>query len=161
MPARSSGISGKSYGEIHLSDTDISFVSSERPSVDRMFPSLYDHLEKGLVTSSRMSCVSETDHDRIMNQMSYDISSEQFERKSLDVLGSPPDFSPISPESDRLSNTSQSMVRTKYFSSLIHVVNMKKLNVMFNLLNKHIVGFLRRPITTLSRNMATTSYMPS
>ncbi|KAG6649409.1 U-box domain-containing protein 35-like isoform X2 [Carya illinoinensis] len=100
---RTSSINGKSYGEIHLFDTDISFVSSERPSFDRMFPSLYDHLERDLVTPSRMSCVSETDD---INQ-TYDLS-EQFERKSQDVI-SPPDLSPISPDSDRLSNASQSM----------------------------------------------------
>ncbi|KAG7972950.1 hypothetical protein I3843_07G206200 [Carya illinoinensis] len=100
---RTSSINGKSYGEIHLFDTDISFVSSERPSFDRMFPSLYDHLERDLITPSRMSCVSETDD---INQ-TYDLS-EQFERKSQDVI-SPPDLSPISPDSDRLSNASQSM----------------------------------------------------
>ncbi|XP_035538611.1 U-box domain-containing protein 52-like isoform X2 [Juglans regia] len=102
LPGRS-GISGKSYGEIHLSDTDISFVSSERPSIDRMFPSLYDRLERDLITPSRMSCVSETDD---INQR-YD-SSEQFDRRSLDVI-SPLDLSPISPDSDRLSNASQSV----------------------------------------------------
>ncbi|GMH11806.1 hypothetical protein Nepgr_013647 [Nepenthes gracilis] len=36
----------KSYGEL-LSETDISFVSSGRPSVDKLFPSLYDSVESG------------------------------------------------------------------------------------------------------------------
>ncbi|XP_077222635.1 U-box domain-containing protein 35-like [Tasmannia lanceolata] len=39
------GSNTKPYGEISLPDTDISFVSSSRPSVDRMFPSFYDHLD--------------------------------------------------------------------------------------------------------------------
>ncbi len=102
-PFTRKGYNGKSYGEIPMPDTDISYVSSGRPSIDRMFPSFYDNLDIG-DTPSRMSYSSEID----MNQ-SFD--NMQPGRNSLDI-GSPTDFSTISEEGDRLSNASQSMVRT-------------------------------------------------
>ncbi|XP_027339742.1 U-box domain-containing protein 35-like [Abrus precatorius] len=40
-------VSNRSY-ESSIPDSDISFVSSGRPSVDRMFPSLYDDLDSGI-----------------------------------------------------------------------------------------------------------------
>uniref|UniRef100_A0A2N9FL44 RING-type E3 ubiquitin transferase n=1 Tax=Fagus sylvatica TaxID=28930 RepID=A0A2N9FL44_FAGSY len=99
-PFTRKGYNGKSYGEIPMPDTDISYVSSGRPSIDRMFPSFYDNLDIG-DTPSRMSYSSEID----MNQ-SFD--NMQPGRNSLDI-GSPTDFSTISEEGDRLSNASQSM----------------------------------------------------
>ncbi|OIV93617.1 hypothetical protein TanjilG_04849 [Lupinus angustifolius] len=51
--------SGRSYqrsNESSISDCDISFVSSARPSVDRMFPSLYDEMD-----FSRLSTGSDYD----------------------------------------------------------------------------------------------------
>lgn len=39
------GTNNKSFGDLSFPDNDISFVSSGRQSVDRMFPSLYDHVE--------------------------------------------------------------------------------------------------------------------
>jgi len=36
----------RSY-ESSISDSDISFVSSGRPSIDRMFPSLYEEMDSG------------------------------------------------------------------------------------------------------------------
>ncbi|XP_042492007.1 U-box domain-containing protein 35-like isoform X2 [Macadamia integrifolia] len=57
------GLTGKSYGDLPAPDTDISFVSSGRPSIDRMFPSLYDHLESG--RTPRLSTSS--DHDKRMS----------------------------------------------------------------------------------------------
>ncbi|XP_010252203.1 PREDICTED: U-box domain-containing protein 35-like isoform X2 [Nelumbo nucifera] len=53
------GLNGKSYGEISLPDSDISFVSSGRPSVDRMFPPIYDHLESS--RTPRLSNCSDLD----------------------------------------------------------------------------------------------------
>lgn len=97
------GLNGKSYGEIYLPHTDVSFVSSGRPSFDRVFPTLHDHLDIGR-TPSRMSYSSEID----INQ-SYEFM--QFGRRSVDV-SCPPELQSVSVESDRLSNSSQSMVRT-------------------------------------------------
>lgn len=45
--------------ESSIPDSDISFVSSGRPSVDRMFPSLYEDLDNGIVP--RLSCGSDFD----------------------------------------------------------------------------------------------------
>ncbi|XXG70959.1 hypothetical protein AAC387_Pa07g0318 [Persea americana] len=53
------GPNDKSFGDLSFPDTDISFVSSGRPSIDRMFPSLYDHME----TAPRLSSAS-TGFDR-------------------------------------------------------------------------------------------------
>lgn len=89
----------KSYGELCVPDTDISFVSSGRPSVDRMFPAFYDVLEVGRPTN-RLSNVSDMD-----SGLSYE--SLQYGRKSVD-FGSPTELS-MSYESDRLSTASQSM----------------------------------------------------
>ncbi|KAL6330614.1 hypothetical protein AAG906_003222 [Vitis piasezkii] len=38
----------KSYGELSVPETDISFVSSGRPSIDRIFPFSYDNLDTGM-----------------------------------------------------------------------------------------------------------------
>ncbi|KAE9597833.1 putative non-specific serine/threonine protein kinase [Lupinus albus] len=59
--------SGRSYqrsNESSISDCDISFVSSGRPSVDRMFPSLYDEMD-----FSRLSTGS--DYDARSSSSSY------------------------------------------------------------------------------------------
>lgn len=45
--------------ESSIPDSDISFVSSGRPSVDRMFPSLYEEMDSGI--SSRLSSSSDYD----------------------------------------------------------------------------------------------------
>lgn len=39
------GVNTKSYGDLMFPDSDISFVSSGRPSTDRMSPSIYDYLD--------------------------------------------------------------------------------------------------------------------
>ncbi|KDP33410.1 hypothetical protein JCGZ_06981 [Jatropha curcas] len=97
------GVNGKSYGELSVPDTDISFVSSGRPSVDRMFPAFYDALDIG--RTSRLSNVSDVDCGNSFESMPYG-------RRSIDIAsGSPPDFmSSMSYEStDRLSSASQGM----------------------------------------------------
>ncbi|RVW34475.1 U-box domain-containing protein 34 [Vitis vinifera] len=38
----------KSYGELSVPETDISFVSSGRPSIDHIFPFSYDNLDTGM-----------------------------------------------------------------------------------------------------------------
>ncbi|KAL3745768.1 hypothetical protein ACJRO7_014826 [Eucalyptus globulus] len=57
---RGKGSNGRLYGEVGTPDTDISFVSSGRQSVDRMFPSFYDNLDGGY--SPRLSNTSNTDY---------------------------------------------------------------------------------------------------
>ncbi|KAF2313576.1 hypothetical protein GH714_011819 [Hevea brasiliensis] len=99
-PFNRKGINAKSHGELSVPDTDISFVSSGRPSVDRMFPAFYDVLEVGR-TTNRLSNVSDMDS-------SYSFESMQYGRKSID-FGSPPELSSMSYDSDRLSTASQSM----------------------------------------------------
>ncbi|XP_034699939.1 U-box domain-containing protein 52-like [Vitis riparia] len=47
----------KSYGELSVPETDISFVSSGRPSIDRIFPFSYDNLDTGM--NPRLSNSSE------------------------------------------------------------------------------------------------------
>ncbi|XP_022638259.1 U-box domain-containing protein 52-like [Vigna radiata var. radiata] len=49
---------GKSYESSKLPDSDISFVSSGRPSIDRIFPTMYDDLD---TASGRLSGVSDSD----------------------------------------------------------------------------------------------------
>ncbi|KAK7849637.1 u-box domain-containing protein 35 [Quercus suber] len=98
-PFSRKGYDGRSYGELTLADTDISFVSSARPSIEQMF-TVYDNLEIGS-TPTRMSFTS-TEVDMKEN---FDIM--QIGPKSLEIGSPPPEFSTLSPESDRLSNASQ------------------------------------------------------
>ncbi|GAB2215766.1 hypothetical protein Drorol1_Dr00020164 [Drosera rotundifolia] len=76
----------KSYGEL-LSDSDISFVSSGRLSVDRAFPSLYDTFESGK-SPNRLSTSSDN----------TDYATDSLLRKSIDI-SSPPSFSQTSDDS--------------------------------------------------------------
>ncbi|XP_043811418.1 U-box domain-containing protein 52 isoform X3 [Manihot esculenta] len=97
-PFTRKGYNAKSYGELSVPDTDISFVSSGRPSVDRLFPAFYDAAEVGR-TTNRLSNVSDMD-----SSCSYE--SMQYGRKSID-FGPPSELSIMSYESDRLSTASQ------------------------------------------------------
>ncbi|XWS70637.1 hypothetical protein CRYUN_Cryun03dG0063800 [Craigia yunnanensis] len=94
------GLNGKSYPDLRMPDTDISFVSSGRPSIDRTFPAFYDNQETTR-NAPRLSNVSD-----IESNLSFE--SMKFGRKSVDI-SSPPDFSPVSQDSDRFSNSSASM----------------------------------------------------
>uniref|UniRef100_A0A5B6Z2D4 RING-type E3 ubiquitin transferase n=1 Tax=Davidia involucrata TaxID=16924 RepID=A0A5B6Z2D4_DAVIN len=91
------GPNGRSYGELSPPDTDISFVSSGRPSSDQMFPSFYDSFEMG--RTHRLSSCSEPDN--------HSFESLHLGRNSVDMI-SPPDFSLISHDSDK-SSSSQTM----------------------------------------------------
>ncbi|KAF7849129.1 hypothetical protein BT93_L1214 [Corymbia citriodora subsp. variegata] len=57
---RGKGSNGRLYGEVGTPDTDISFVSSGRSSIDRMFPSFYDNMDGGY--SPRLSDTSNIEH---------------------------------------------------------------------------------------------------
>ncbi|XP_028781270.1 U-box domain-containing protein 52 [Neltuma alba] len=94
------GMNGKSYGELSVPDTDISFVSSGgRSSTDRMFPSIFDTPETGF-SNPRLSYSPEPD-----NNHSFE-SSSQYGRRSVDMVSPPPEFSSNSQDSDRLSSSS-------------------------------------------------------
>ncbi|XP_059638990.1 U-box domain-containing protein 52-like [Cornus florida] len=94
--------SGKPYGELPPPDTDISFVSSGRPSVDRMFPSFYDTFE---MDHTPKSIFSDTEN--------HSFESLQIGRRSMDIA-SPPELS-ISSHDNDISSSSQTMVRLKTF----------------------------------------------
>ncbi|KAJ1425717.1 UspA [Sesbania bispinosa] len=101
-PLTRRGVHDKSYGELSLPDTDITFVSSGRSSTDRLFPSygnhqLY-HSETG-ISNPRLSYSSDTDGN-------YSFESMHYGRKSMDI-GSP-DFSSFSHDSEGLSSASTS-----------------------------------------------------
>ncbi|KAG5226246.1 U-box domain-containing protein [Salix suchowensis] len=81
-----------------VSDSDISFVSSGRPSTDRMFPAFHDVLETGMVP-------------RLSNSSDYDyrsFGSSNSGNKSIDV-GSQYNFSSTSEESGTSWSSSQNM----------------------------------------------------
>lgn len=91
-----------------MQDSDISYVSSGRPSIDRIFPSPYENQEMGgRATPPQMS--SSTDID-----LTRSFESLQLGRMSVD-MSFPSEFSSISQDSgDRLSISSQSMVSFLY-----------------------------------------------
>ena len=92
-----------SYGDSSFQESDISYVSSGRPSIDRIFPSVYDSLDMGgRATPPRMS--SSTDLD-----LTQSFESLPMGRLSMD-MNFPSEFSSISQDSDRLSISSQSLV---------------------------------------------------
>ncbi|KAL5537614.1 hypothetical protein UlMin_035622 [Ulmus minor] len=91
---------GKTSGEGSLPDSDLSFVSSGRASVDRLFPYLYENSDSGRNTP-RISSSTEMD-------LNNSFESVNFGRRSMDT-GSPPDFSSFSQDSDALSSASQSV----------------------------------------------------
>ncbi|XP_057510750.1 U-box domain-containing protein 35-like [Actinidia eriantha] len=88
---------GKPHAELSPPDTDISFVSSGRTSIDRMFPSFYDSLDTN--RSPRLSSYSDLDN--------HSFESLHFGRKSIDTT-TPPEFSQVSHDSDK-SSSSQAM----------------------------------------------------
>ncbi|KAL5782850.1 hypothetical protein ACOSP7_007879 [Xanthoceras sorbifolium] len=94
------GYNTKSYGE--LPDTDISYVSTGRPSIDRIFPAFYDNSEHSATrTPPRLSNTSDLD-------IGNSFESMQYGRRSLDI-NSPSEFSSVSNEGERLSSVSQNM----------------------------------------------------
>nr|TKS07752.1 hypothetical protein D5086_0000110060 [Populus alba] len=88
------GLTGKSYGELSVPDTDISFVSSGRPSIDRIFPAFYDNTETNR-TPPRLSNFSDIDSN-------YSFESLHHGRRSLDQGGFSPELSTFSYESDQM-----------------------------------------------------------
>ncbi|XP_021889386.1 U-box domain-containing protein 52 [Carica papaya] len=101
-PFTRKGLNGKSYGELPPPpDTDISFVSSGRPSMDRIFPNFYDNQDT-IRSPIRLSNISDLDSNN-------SFESIQFGRKSLDMINSPTDYSYTSMDSERMSSASQNV----------------------------------------------------
>ncbi|KAI3981989.1 hypothetical protein MKX01_018895 [Papaver californicum] len=90
----------RSYGEISNPDTDISYVSSGRPSTDRMFPSLYDNFDP-VRTPPRLSNSSEFDGRRSFESL------RMGGPRSIDLQSSS-DFSMVSQDS-KVSSSSSNM----------------------------------------------------
>ena len=86
--------------ENYKADGDISFVSSGRPSMDRMLPPLHNNSESG----PWISCSSESD-------VNYSFESIIQGRMSLES-SIPTEFTSLSFDSERLSSSSsQAVVR--------------------------------------------------
>ncbi|CAH8390000.1 unnamed protein product [Eruca vesicaria subsp. sativa] len=88
---------GRSYGELSVPESDISFVSSGRASIDRIFPNLYDNNDPNR-TPPRLSNFSDMDYGP-------NLESSNYGRRSLDV-SSPTDLSTGDFESERFSSAS-------------------------------------------------------
>ncbi|XP_020204948.1 U-box domain-containing protein 52-like [Cajanus cajan] len=99
-PFTRKGYTGRQYGDTAKPDTDISFVSSGRPSTERLFPSLYNS-DTG-IPNPRLSYSSESD-------LNFSFESMQYGRKSMEI-STPPEFSSLSFESERHSSSTSQAV---------------------------------------------------
>ncbi|KAJ4981023.1 hypothetical protein NE237_031860 [Protea cynaroides] len=86
--------------ELPAPDTDISFVSSTRPSIELMFPSLYDHLDSGWSWTPRLSTSSDLDNRSFETSRPGNKSANDYQFQ---------EFSPVSQDSARSSYSSQNM----------------------------------------------------
>ncbi|KAJ6434696.1 hypothetical protein OIU84_000017 [Salix udensis] len=93
------GLNGKSYGELSVPDSDISFVSSGRASIDNIFPPFYDCTETSR-TPPRLSNISDLDSN-------YSFESLHYGRRSMDQGGFSPELSSFSHESDQLPSAAE------------------------------------------------------
>ncbi|KAF9661939.1 hypothetical protein SADUNF_Sadunf18G0001200 [Salix dunnii] len=93
------GLNGKSYGELSVPDSDISFVSSGRASIDNIFPPFYDNTETSR-TPPRLSNISDLDSN-------YSFESLNYGRRSMDQGGFSPELSSFSHESEQLPSAAE------------------------------------------------------
>ncbi|KAK6912395.1 Protein kinase domain [Dillenia turbinata] len=100
------GRNGRPYQEFSMPDTDISFVSSGRPSVDHIFSSFYENMEPNR-TPPRASTCSDTDISNSFESMP--LGQMSVERGSIDILASPPRLSGYSQNSDSMPWLSQNV----------------------------------------------------
>lgn len=92
----------RSYGEIPMPDTDITFISSGRPSTDRLFHPNYSNNSDSAFSNPRLSYSSDTDGN-------YSFESTHYGWKSMDICT--PDYSSFSHDSDGMSSsTSHTMM---------------------------------------------------
>ncbi|KAL1353134.1 hypothetical protein HN51_017058 [Arachis hypogaea] len=99
-PLTRKGVNDKSYAEMSWSDTDITFVSSERSSIDRMIPSLYLGSDAGM-SNPRLSYGSDINIDG-----NYSFESVHHPRMSMDSLADSPEFSYVSHDIDGVLSSS-------------------------------------------------------
>ncbi|KAL6965289.1 hypothetical protein U1Q18_036344 [Sarracenia purpurea var. burkii] len=99
------GVNGKPHVVPSLPDTDISFVSSGRTSVDRMFPSFYESFEMSQSTRSPPH-LSTSNYSELDNN-NHGFESLHLGLKSVDAVASP-EFSQVSNDS-RKSPSSPTM----------------------------------------------------
>ncbi|XP_024031652.1 U-box domain-containing protein 52 [Morus notabilis] len=98
------GLKGRSHGELPMPDSDISFISSGRPSVDHVYQSFNDNLDSGR-TTPRVSNGTDVD-------LNGSFESMQFGWRSVDNY-SLSEFSSFSQDSDNLSCSSQDDVEAE------------------------------------------------
>lgn len=96
-----------------MTDSDISFISTGRASIDRMLPPLCNNSEAGM-SNPRLSSSSEPDGN-------YSFESIYQGKMSSD-FSIPPEFTSLSFDSERLSSSSSQAVVRKH--SIAHLVYM-------------------------------------
>ncbi|XP_024014162.1 U-box domain-containing protein 52 isoform X2 [Eutrema salsugineum] len=92
---------GRSYGDLSVPESDISFVSSGRPSIDRIFPNIYDNNDPNR-TPPRLSNFSDMDYSPSIDQ------SSNYGRRSVDI-SSPTDYSSGSFDSNERFSSASAM----------------------------------------------------
>ena len=97
------GLNAKAYSDLSESDTEISFVSSDRPSIERLSPTVYDFTDSG--RTSRLSTSSDQSFQSIHLDAKF---------SDLSFLH---DISSFSQESGRTSCSWSSQNLVKTFSS--------------------------------------------
>ncbi|XP_027190554.1 U-box domain-containing protein 52-like isoform X2 [Cicer arietinum] len=100
-PFTRKGYNGKQYMESSMTDSDISFISTGRASIDRMLPPLCNNSEAGM-SNPRLSSSSEPDGN-------YSFESIYQGKMSSD-FSIPPEFTSLSFDSERLSSSSSQAV---------------------------------------------------
>lgn len=97
------GLNAKAYSDLSESDTEISFISSDRPSIERLSPTVYDFTDSG--RTSRLSTSSDQSFQSIHLDAKF---------SDLSFLH---DNSSFSQESGRTSGSWSSQNLVKTFSS--------------------------------------------
>lgn len=101
-PLNRKGVHERSHGEISLPDSDITFISSGRSSIDRLFPTLISSSDAGM-SNPRLSYSSDTDPN-------FSFESMHYGRRSMDI-NSPPRSS-FSYDSEGFSSTTSQVTVT-------------------------------------------------
>ncbi|CAI9772440.1 unnamed protein product [Fraxinus pennsylvanica] len=82
--SRSKGFNGKLFGDLSESESDISFISSDRPSTDRMSSMILDGMDSG--RTSRLSTSSESSNGSVLSGAKWSVFSSftDFSSSSLE-----------------------------------------------------------------------------
>lgn len=128
-----------------MTDSDKSFVSSDRPSVDLMFP------------TSRLSIYSEFED----NRCSFATSSCSSEKQSVDLGSSYSAFSPSSQESGRLSTWSLQVLFINHFQVLLLLFLSIPTSLIINRLYKSLQDDVQAEMRRLKMELRYTMEMYS